>query len=141
MNQKQTLIVGISLLLGIELNTTVAEVAVSTANAASETCLADPLTNRLADRYFYVSCTLSTQRDGQSRITGFVNNDSTQSVNNVQLRISELDASGHVVSSTVAPLARSVPAHAYTPFAVQMPRHASSSYQVTVDSFEILQAP
>ena len=112
---------------------------VATASAASDTCVTDPLANPLADRYFYLSCNVSRQRGGRSRITGFVNNDSNEFVNNVQLRISELDACGHVVSSLVAPLEKSVPAHSDGHFDVHIP--TSPSYQVTVDSFDALQAP
>jgi len=52
----------------------------------------------LSDQFFRVEWTVSPGRLGDSRITGYVYNEYGDAAENVQLRISEVDASGPSVS-------------------------------------------
>ena len=65
---------------------------------------------RLADRLFRVEWTAGGSGQTESRIVGYVYNDSRQDAVNVRLRISELDASGRTVRSVIKPMGDPVPA-------------------------------
>jgi hypothetical protein len=91
----------------------------------------------LSDQFFRVEWTASPGRDGNSRITGYIYNQYGEAAQNVQLRISELDASGRAASSVTRPVFGTVPAEDRTYFDVQVP--SSPSYQVAVRSFDFLE--
>ena len=88
----------------------------------------------LSDQFFRVEWTVSPGRHGDSRITGYVYNQYGETAENVQLRISEVDASGRVASSVTRPSFGTVPAEDRAYFDVQVP--TSPSYQVAVQSFD-----
>ena len=73
-------------------------------------------------------------RAGNSRLTGYVYNQYGEAAENVQLRISEVDASGRAASSVTRPVFGTVPAEDRAYFGVQVP--SSPSYQVAVQSFD-----
>ena len=139
MNQKRALIVAASLLLWAGLTT-----ALST--ALQTTKATDPLpppagdSRTLTDQNFFLEWTVGPAPGGQSRVAGYIYNEWLDPVDNVQLRVTELDASGRVISSTVRPLGESVPSEDRAAFDVQVPSHGSS-YQVTIDTFEFRQEP
>jgi hypothetical protein len=91
----------------------------------------------LSDQFFRVEWTVSPGRPGDSRITGYVYNQYGDAAENVQLRISEVDASGRVVSSVTRPVSGTVPAEDRAYFDVQV--RTSRSYQVAVQSFNFLE--
>ena len=93
----------------------------------------------LSDQFFRVEWTVSPGRLGDSRITGYVYNQYGDAAENVQLRISEVDASGRAASSVTRPVYGTVPAEDRSYFDVQVP--TSSSYQVAVQSFDFLEEP
>jgi hypothetical protein len=94
----------------------------------------------LADRLFRVEWTAGTGSQGQTRIIGYVYNESDHDAANVQLRISELDASGRTVKSVIKPMGDSVPAAGRAFFDLQVP-NTSPSYWVEVESFGFMDNP
>ena len=82
MNPWRSMIVAITLLLGA---------ALATAWPAGPVAAADDVP--LADRLFRVEWTAGASGQGQTRIIGYVYNESDHDATNVQLRISALDAS------------------------------------------------
>jgi hypothetical protein len=90
----------------------------------------------LADQFFHVDWSASRNRQGQSRITGYVYNDYGEDASRVHLRITELDAQGRPVSSTIQPVDDTIPGSGRTYFDVRVPD--SASYQVRVVSFDFL---
>jgi len=95
---------------------------------------------RLADRLFRVEWTAGASGQGQTRIIGYVYNESDHDAENVQIRISELDASGRTVRSVIKPMGDPVPAAGRAFFDLQVPS-TSPSYQVQVESFGFLDNP
>jgi len=94
----------------------------------------------LANRLFRVEWTAGTIGEGQTRIVGYVYNESEHDAVNVQLRISELDASGRTVGSVIKPMGESVPAAGRAFFDLQVP-NAGPSYRVEVESFGFMDNP
>jgi hypothetical protein len=136
MNRKIPFMMTAALLLGAA---TLPGVSVRAAEAvdrvqAAATQKANPT---LSDQFFRVEWTASPGRDGNSRITGYIYNQYGEAAQNVQLRISELDASGRAASSVTRPVFGTVPAEDRTYFDVQVP--SSPSYQVAVRSFDFLE--
>jgi len=95
---------------------------------------------RLADRLFRVEWTAGGSGQTESRIVGYVYNDSRQDAVNVRLRISELDASGRTIRSVIKPMGDPVPALSRASFDLEMPG-ASPSYRVAVESFGLMDDP
>lgn len=95
---------------------------------------------RLADRLFRVEWTAGGSGQTEARIIGYVYNDSRQDAVNVQLRISELDASGRTVRSVIKPIGDPVPALGRASFDLEVPG-ASPSYRVAVESFGLMDDP
>src|SRR5439155_2581972 len=95
---------------------------------------------RLANRLFRVEWTAGASGEGQTRIVGYVYNESEHDAANVQLRISELDASGRTVGSVIKPMGESVPAAGRAFFDLQVP-NAGPSYRVEVESFGFMDNP
>jgi len=95
---------------------------------------------QLADRLFRVEWTAGGSGRTEARIIGYVYNDSRQDAVNVQLRISELDASGRTVRSVIKPMGDPVPALGRASFDLEV-AGASASYQVAVESFGLMDDP
>ena len=76
---------------------------------------------RLADRLFRVEWTAEAGSQGQTRIIGHVYNESDHDAVNVELRISELDASGRTVESVIKQTSDPVPAAGRAFFDLQVP--------------------
>src|SRR5713101_4115697 len=139
MSSWRSLIVAVTLLLGA---------ALATAWPAGPVAAAEdvpPVANqesspRLADRPFRVEGTAGARRQGQTRIIGYVYNESDHDAANVQLRISELDASGRTVKSVIKPMGNPVPAAGRAFFDLQVP-NTSPSYRVEVESFGFMDNP
>jgi hypothetical protein len=88
----------------------------------------------VGDTDLYLTWTVSSAPNGQSRIRGFIYNNSDDRVNDLQLRILELDPANRIVSNGVRTLEESVPRDRVA-FEVQLPSHWSSSYQLMIDTF------
>ncbi len=139
MSSWRSLIVAVTLLLGA---------ALATAWPAGPVVAAEdvpPVANqesspRLADRLFRVEWTAGASSQGQTRIIGYVYNESDHDAANVQLRISELDASGRTVKSVIKPMGNPVPAAGRAFFDLQVP-NTSPSYRVEVESFGFMDNP
>ncbi len=95
---------------------------------------------RLADRLFRVEWTAGASGQGQTRIIGYVYNESEHDAANVQLRISDLDASGHTVRSVIKPMGDPIPAAGRVFFDLQV-AGTSPSYRVAVESFGFMDDP
>jgi hypothetical protein len=71
---------------------------------------------------------------GTTRITGYIYNASARGADQVKLRITQLDASGVTLASSVEPLLETVPALGRAYFDVNVPDQGMS-YRVAVDSW------
>lgn len=131
MNRWRLLIMAISLLLG----TTVAPVVSSVTFLAARAEAADPT---LSEQLFRVEWVGGASPPDQFRIVGYVYNEYGKDAVNVQLRISELDASGRTVGSVIKPVGDTVPASGRAFFDVQVPG-TTPYYRVAVESFGFMQ--
>ena len=133
MNRKIPFMMTAALLLGAA---TLPSVSVRAAEAADgvQAAATQEASPTLSDQFFRVEWTASPGRDGNSRLTGYVYNQYGEAAENVQLRISEVDASGRAASSVTRPVFGTVPAEDRAYFDVQVP--SSPSYQVAVQSFD-----
>ena len=95
---------------------------------------------RLADRLFRVEWTAGATSQGQTRIIGYVYNESEHDAANVQLRISDVDASGRTVSYVIKPMGEPIPAAGRVSFDLQV-AGTSPSYRVAVESFGFIDDP
>ena len=129
MNPWRSMIVAVTLLLGG---------ALAIAWPAGPVSAADDVP--LADRLFRVEWTAGASGQGQTRIIGYVYNESDHDAANVQLRISALDASGRTVRSVIKPIGDPVPAKGRAFFDLQVP-NTSPSYQLEVESFGYIDNP
>jgi len=86
------------------------------------------------DRFFHVEWSAGVAERGQSRIVGYVYNDYREDAVDVQLRITQLDASGRPVDSAVQPVADVVRAGGRAFFELRVPGEGPS-YRVAVASF------
>ena len=77
--------------------------------------------------------------NGQTRITGYIHNNSGDAAGHLRLVISGLDAKRHVISRVYRTLDGGIPTDDRAYFDVQVP--TSPSYRVDVDRFESIQAP
>ena len=136
MNRKIPFMMTAALLLG---TATLPGVSVRAAEAADgvQAAATQEASPTLSDQFFRVERTVSPGRDGNSRLTGYVYNQSGEAAENVQLRISEVDASGRAASSVTRPVFGTVPAEDRAYFDVQV--LSSPSYQVAVQSFDFLE--
>jgi hypothetical protein len=128
MNRKGSFRMAVALLLGTALTTVMPGVTVRAAQAASAPTL--------ADQFFQVKWSASPDRHGE-RISGYVYNQYGEAAQNVQLRISELDATGHATSSVIRQVPGTVPAGDRAYFSVHVPK--SPAYQVGVKSFDFIE--
>jgi hypothetical protein len=124
--------VALALMLGMGLTAAVPAVGLRTASAQEETQAT------VAGQSFRVDWTVSTGAEGKARISGYVYNDNGDPADQVQLRITELDASGQAVTSVVEPIDETVPAFDRAYFDVLVPGQAAS-YRVAVESFSSLE--
>jgi hypothetical protein len=91
----------------------------------------------LGDQYFHVEWTAEAARPGISRLTGYVYNDYGEAAQGVELQVTTVDAAGRSVRSVIQPIGDTVPARGRSYFDLRVP--ASSSYQLSVTSFEFLE--
>ena len=137
MNRKIVFMMTAALLLG---TATLPGVSVRAAEAAAgvqATGATQKASPTLSDQFFRVEWTAKPGPDGTSRITGYVYNQYGEAAQNVELKISELDASGHATSSVTRPVFGTVPAENRSYFDVKVP--SSPSYRVAVRSFDFLE--
>ena len=134
MNRNRSLVTGVALavMLGIGLTAAVPGVGVETASAQ------DQAQGTLADQFFRVDFTAEPDGHGTTRITGYVYNADGRAVDQVRLRITELDASGQPLGSFVEPMLEEVPALGRAYFDVKVPSQAAS-YRVAVDSWNTVE--
>jgi hypothetical protein len=124
--------VALSLMLGMVLTSTVPAVGLQTASAQ------DQAEATVDGQSFRVDWTVSPDGQDKVSISGYVYNDNGDPAEQVQLRITELDASGLPGASVVTPIDETVPAFDRAYFDVQVPGPAAS-YRVAVESFSLLE--
>jgi len=90
-----------------------------------------------ADSRFRVEWTAAAAGQGQSRIFGYVYNDHREDAVNVQLRITELDASGQPGASVSWPVGDAVAGGSRAFFDARVPGNGPS-YQIAVESFDFM---
>ena len=90
--------VALALMLGVGLSATVPAVGLRTASAQDEAQAT------VDGQSFRVNWTVSPGGQGEARISGYVYNDNGDPAEQVQIRITELDASGQPVASVVKPI-------------------------------------
>lgn len=88
------------------------------------------------DQLFRVEWVASPARSGRSRLQGSVHNDFGRTALNVQLRVTEIGATGETVATVIGPTLERVPGQGQVRFDVQVPDHRRS-YRVAVASFSI----
>ncbi len=131
MNRWRLLIMAISVMLGATVAPAVSSVSFLEARAEA----ADPT---LSEQLFRVEWAGGASPSDQFRIVGYVYNDYGEDAVNVQLRISEVDASGRTVGSVIKPVGDTVPASGRAFFDVQVPG-TTPYYRVAVESFGFMQ--
>jgi hypothetical protein len=122
----------LALMLGVGLTAAVPAVGLRTASAQ------DQAQATVDGQAFRVNWTVGPGAQGEARISGYVYNDNGDPAEQVQIRITELDASGQPVASVVKPIDDTVPAFDRAYFDVQVPGQAAS-YRVAVESFSLLE--
>lgn len=139
MNRKGAFVIGAALLFGSGLTTVLLGADLQTARAGDATyAMPDqPGNTTTANAPVQVDWAASPGRHGQTKITGHIHNNSGTPVDHVQLAISELDASGRVVSRVFQTVDDVIPYEGY--FDVQVP--TSSSYRVDVERYDTPQWP
>jgi hypothetical protein len=110
------------------------EAASSASEAGSRGSVPPDTTPAQTDRFFHVEWSAGVTERGQSRIVGYVYNDYREDAVNVQLRVSQFDASGHPVDSVVQPVGDVVRAGGRAFFELRVPGEGPS-YRVAVTSF------
>jgi hypothetical protein len=139
MNLWRPLIVAIALLLGAALEIAWQAGPAPAAEDVPSMANQEP-SPRLADRLFRVEWTAGASSQGQTRIIGYVYNESEHDAANVELRISDLDASGHTVRSVIKPIGDPIPAAGRVFFDLEV-AGTSPSYQIAVESFGLMDDP
>ena len=135
MNQRRTVLVAVGLVLSGTLTTALwTTVQTTSATDRMNRPVAEDI-HTLSEQNLYLTWTVSSAPNGQSRIRGFIYNNSDDRVNDLQLRIIELDPSNRILSNGVRTFEESVPARDRVAFEVQVPSHGSSSYQLMIDTF------
>ena len=82
---------------------------------------------------FPVEFATSASLDGQTRIAGYISNDSGDAVDHLELVITGLDAKGHVIALSSRTVDQRVRPGEQVPFTVQVP--SSPDYRVEVERF------
>jgi len=124
--------VALALVLGVGLTVAVPAVGLQTASAQEQAQAT------VDGQSFRVNWTVGPGQPGEARISGYVYNDNGDPAEQVQIRITEIDASGQPVASVVKPIDETVPAFDRAYFDVQVPGQAAS-YRVAVESFSLLE--
>ena len=91
----------------------------------------------LGDEFFHVEWAATPGPAGEAELTGYVYNDDGEAAVNVELRITELDAAGQPVDSSMREVRGAVPGLGRAYFDVRVP--ASQAYRVQVASFEFVE--
>lgn len=91
----------------------------------------------VGDQFFHVEWAATPAPAGEAELTGYVYNDNGEAAVNVELRITELDAAGQPVESSMREVRGTVPGLERTYFDVRVP--ASQAYRVEVASFELVE--
>jgi hypothetical protein len=91
----------------------------------------------LGDQFFHVEWAATPGPAGQAELTGYVYNDDGEAAVNVELCITELDAAGQPVESTMREVRGAVLGLGRAYFDVRVP--ASQAYRVQVASFEFVE--
>jgi len=136
MNHKGSLIKGtvLAVMLGTGLSAAVPGIGVGTAGA--NTLQDEQLQENLGAQFFRVDWSAKPDGHGKTRITGYVYSDKGRAADEVQLHISELDASGKQVGSYFERMLETVPADGRGYFDVRVPVNAqAASYHVAVSSW------
>ena len=138
MHVRRSFIVAGTLLFGAALATAWPEGRVAAAD--TEQAANQPSIPRLADRLFRVEWTAGATGQDETRIIGYVYNDSGRDATNVELRISQLDAAGRTVRSVIKPVGDPVQSGSRVFFDLQV-AGTSPSYRVAVESFGLMENP
>ena len=89
----------------------------------------------LGERLFHVEWTAAgAGRAGTSRITGYVYNDYGEAAEDIELKITGLNAAGQPVNTMFRHMSDTVPSRGRGYFDLQVP--VSESYKIDVESFE-----
>jgi len=91
----------------------------------------------LEERLFHFEWMTGPDRGGMTRIAGYVYNDYGRPMENVQLEIVTLDASGHAVGRELQRIGDTVPSRGRGYFDVQVP--AGSSYRLDVLDYNFIE--
>jgi hypothetical protein len=91
----------------------------------------------LADQFFRVEYTATTRGADQAEISGYVYNVYGLAAENVQLEVTDLDASGQPIARETRPVYGLVPAEGRAYFDVTVPR--SDAYRVAVRGFDFVE--
>jgi len=106
----------------------------ASADSAKDQALQDSVGNE----FFRVDWTSKPDGHGNARISGYVYNNYGVAADQLQLRITALDASGKQMGSFLEPVPDTVSALDRTYFDVKVPGQAAS-YRVAVESFNFLE--
>jgi hypothetical protein len=88
----------------------------------------------LGEQFFRLDWSVKDDHNGHAMISGYLYNDYGEAADQVQLRITELDASGRPIGTYVAPIGGTVPGFDRAYFNVKVSGRAPS-YRVAVYSF------
>ncbi len=136
MNRKGSLIMATALavMLGAGLTAPVRGMGVQT--AAAETQQDQQLQESLASEFFRVDFSAKPDGHGHTRITGYVYSNKGRAADQVQLHVTELDASGQQIASYFEQMLEDVPSEGRGYFDVKVPTNATAaSYHVAVSGW------
>jgi len=136
MNRKGSLITGtvLAVMLGTGLSAAVPGMQVRP--AAAESLQNQQLQDKIGAEFFQVDWSAKPDGHGQTRITGYVSSKKRMEAADVQLRISELDASGKQLASYFERMLETVPMDGRAYFDVKVPVNPqAASYHVAVYSW------
>ena len=136
MNRKGSLIRGAALAAMLGAGLTVAVPGVGLRTASADTQADQQLEENLASQFFRVDFNAKPDGNGKTRITGYVYSDKGRAADQVQLHITELDASGKPIGSYFERMLETVPAEGRAYFDVKVPTSAqAASYHVGVSAW------
>jgi hypothetical protein len=133
MSGRGSLVTGVALAVMLGTGLTAAAPGSGLPRASAQT-KAQAAQEGLADQFFRLEWTASAGQHGQARIRGYVYNEYQRDADELQLRITELDASGNPIGSVLRHVDQPVPALDRAYFDVQVPGQAAS-YRVAVEAF------
>jgi hypothetical protein len=140
MNHKGSLIMGTALavMLGAAITAPVPGMRVQT--AAADTLQDQQLQENLASEFFRVDWSAEPDAHGKTRITGYVYSNKGRAADQVQLHITELDASGKPIASYFEQMLEDVPSDGRGYFDVKVPTNANAaSYHVAVSGWNTVE--